>query len=312
MPCSSPIKGYWSRKPHPVTGNRYVVFSPRDGYVEHPVLLPCGKCITCRLARSFQWSVRCTCESYFHKENYFLSLSYDAEHLPEGSNLKRLDFQLFMKRLRKHFTGYKIKVFYCGEYGERRGRPHYHAIIFGLPLQEKNYRLLLLNYSRKGHPNYVNPVISRLWGKGLVTIGSFSSCSAAYVAQYCIKKQKHNDSICNRVKPFIGMSLRSPIGYTFFKKYFKDIFLRGRFNFISNDKRIDIQPFRFFKEQLRKEDPFLYWKFVERPRRRFLSALKMDQALKPEKFAAALDRKIFNRYIKEQKLMRNLQERMDI
>lgn len=316
MACSHPYKGYWSRRRHPVTGNRFVVFNPSQGFVDDPVYVPCGKCITCRLAKSFEWSVRCTCESYFYKENYFLTLTYDNEHLPADRQLNRLHFQQFMKRLRWHFRGYTLKVFYCGEYGDKRNRPHYHAIIFGLPLAEKNYRLYPVNYSRKGNKNYVNDKITQLWGFGLVTIGSFSSSSASYVAQYTLKKAKYNSRCTKLVKPFIGMSLRMPIGYSFFEKYYSQLFIRDKFSFYFGTERVLLSPLRFFKRLLAKNYPYLYWKYVERPLRGKRNRLRVEQFLlrsgKSPDLASALDKKIINRYIKEQRLLRRLEERMDL
>lgn len=316
MACSSPLKGYWSRRKHPVTGNRYVVFNTNDGYVDQPVVVPCGKCITCRLSKSFEWSVRCTCESYFYKENYFLTLTYNSECLPEDRQLNRLHFQQFMKRLRWHFRGYKLKVFYCGEYGDKRNRPHYHAIIFGLPLSEKNYRLYPVNYSKKGNKNYVNDVITNLWGKGLVTIGTFSSSSASYVAQYTLKKAKYNFNCKKSVKPFIGMSLRMPIGYSFFEKYYMSIFTRNKICFYPGSEHLLLPPLRFFKRLLFKHYPYLYWKFVERPSRgfrwhSFIERVRLQLALSAEK-TKELDKLLNNRYIKEQRLLRRMEDRIDL
>lgn len=313
MSCSSPLKGYWSKKRHPSTGNRYVVFSPSEGFVDRPVYVPCGKCITCRLSKSFQWSVRCTCESYFHKENYFLTLTYDKDNLPSDRCLNRVHFQQFMKRLRQHFKGYTLKVFYCGEYGDLRSRPHYHAIIFGLPLSELGYRLYPVNYSRKGNKNYANDVITKLWGKGLVTIGSFSSSSASYVAQYTLKKAKFGSLTSKPVKPFLGMSLRMPIGHSFFQKYWKQIFNRGFFNFtVGGCNNLLIPPLRFFKRLLQRYSPFEYWRRVERPKNRKIALSRHLQNKYPARFALELDKKILNRYIKEQRLLRQMEARMDL
>lgn len=345
MSCFSPIKGYWSKKKHPSTGRPYIVFSPTKGYADKPLQIPCGRCLGCRLAHSFQWAVRCTCESYFHKENYFLTLTYDSEHLPEDGSLNRVHFQLFMKRLRKHFSGYIIKVFYCGEYGDRRHRPHYHAILFGLPLAEKDYRLYKVDISRKGNVNYENPVLTRLWGLGRVTIGTFTSASASYVAQYTLKKQrsvfncnsKETSSLrsfSTKQKPFIGCSLRAPIGYRFFERYYKDIYLRGGFRFSSSrntgffgssatfknsssNSSMFIRPLRFFDRQLEKKDYFLYWKYVLRPKRlaHFKLSLQYGKARNDAydvKEVLDLDKKLFNRYIKEQRTLRRMEERLDL
>lgn len=71
---------------------------------------------------------------------YFLTLTYNDEHIPKNHNHKECshldgelcprDLKLFIKRLRKRNPG--IRYFAVGEYGENFSRPHYHAVIFNL------------------------------------------------------------------------------------------------------------------------------------------------------------------------------------
>ena len=71
-----------------------------------------------------------------HAQSAFITLTYADEYLPSDGKLKYLDFQLFMKRLRK-YCGKEISFFMCGEYGEKTARPHYHACIFGYDFDDK-------------------------------------------------------------------------------------------------------------------------------------------------------------------------------
>jgi hypothetical protein len=87
-------------------------------------------------------------EMDYHKDNVFLTLTYDNKDLPLNKTVEQAELQKFFKRLRKRTDrrGKKIKHFSCGEYGDpaslvRKGpywymtegdRPHYHCIIFGL------------------------------------------------------------------------------------------------------------------------------------------------------------------------------------
>ena len=59
----------------------------------------------------------------------------------------------------------------CGEYGDRFGRPHYHAIIFGLSQSKRDKDL-----------------ISSKWPFGRCYYGSAEPDSIRYVAQYIDKK----------------------------------------------------------------------------------------------------------------------------
>lgn len=79
-------------------------------------LIPCNHCIGCKLEYSRQWAIRCACETKMNPENkWFLTLTYDDEHLPTDYSLNRKDFTRFMDTLRHHNTG--IRFFGCGEYG---------------------------------------------------------------------------------------------------------------------------------------------------------------------------------------------------
>lgn len=35
---------------------------------------------------------------------------------------------------------------------------------------------------------YISPILAKLWGKGMVTVGAVTLESAAYVARYCTKR----------------------------------------------------------------------------------------------------------------------------
>lgn len=321
MACFSPLKGYYSRKRNKDTGKRSVLFGKNGSWLDVPVMIPCGKCEGCLLARSYEWSIRCICEGYNHKESYFLTLTYDNEHLPDGGNLVRSHFQSFMKRLRRKFEGYKIKVFYCGEYGERRGRPHYHAIIFGLPLNELGIKYYFRDVSKRGQKNYNCPFLDKIWQQGEVVLGMVTRQSCAYVAQYTLKKNKARwmQSYGDRVKPFVGASTRNAIGFDFFFKYFRDIFRRGFFTLEGmtdkNGHPTLIKPIRYFKRMLEKHYPIDYIKYVRRPRQRAIHEQKMkiirDLMNSTTKFADELDKRLRERYIREKKILRQLTPRLD-
>ncbi|UPW40927.1 replication initiator protein [Sigmofec virus UA08Rod_6110] len=321
MVCYHPIRAYWSKKPHPSTGNKYLVFNPSQARTTDFMTVPCGKCEGCLLDKSFAWSVRCTLESQFHRENYFLTLTYDKKHLPSDGLLNRVHVQQFLKRLRKRFSDYKLRVFYCGEYGEARHRPHYHLIVFGLPLSELNYRLYKLSCSKKGNINYYNPIITDIWGKGICTIGSFSSASASYVAQYTMKKNKENLKIASHNhrsrrfsvgRPFIGMSNRPAIGQQFFDKYYKQIFQRESFKVDLGKSVVTVRPLRFFVTQLKKKDPCMYFHCITRPMRRRMIENRRLALYSPDEFSSRIDKKIRNVMIKEERTLRKLEARLDL
>ena len=104
-------------------------------------MIPCGKCIGCRLDKANDWATRCTAEAKQWKTNCFITLTYNDEKIPKNNSLRKKDLKDFWKRLRYYHKGiekrywkgkeeYPIRYFSCGEYGGQTGRPHYHAGIF--------------------------------------------------------------------------------------------------------------------------------------------------------------------------------------
>lgn len=182
MPCYSPLDGYRSRSVNE-SGKRSVVFDLHEGFSDRPVTVPCGQCVGCRLEKSRQWAMRCVHEASLHEENSFITLTYDDESLPVGGSLDKSAFPKFMKRLRKRFDDQRIRFYHAGEYGDRFGRPHYHALLFGFDFRDK------YPWSeRQGLPVWRSPTLESLWPDGQSEVGSVTFESAAYVARYCVKK----------------------------------------------------------------------------------------------------------------------------
>ncbi len=152
--------------------------------------IPCGKCMECRLKYSREWANRMMLESLDHDSNFFLTLTYDDDHVHINDfglkTLYKKDFQDFMKRLRRYVEPDHIRFFAAGEYGDHTLRPHYHAIIFGLKISD----LDPFGYS-SGFPVYISKSINKLWEQGHVLISSISWDTCAYTARYVVKKANH-------------------------------------------------------------------------------------------------------------------------
>lgn len=148
----------------------------------------------------------------------FITLTYRNENLPNNSSLSKRDLQLFFKRLRK-FKG-KFRYFASGEYGENYGRPHYHAILFGIALTEAE-----LDY---------------VWGKGRVQVGTLTEQSARYCAKY-IQKQLFGEDRklykdMEKEREFSCMSRRPGIGHVYAEK-FKEVWRAHGFISLNGQKR---------------------------------------------------------------------------
>jgi len=184
-----------------------------------------------------------------HDENHYLTLTYSDDHLPHNYSLQLEHFQLFMKRLRKKF-GKNIRYFHCGEYGDDNQRPHYHAILFNLPINDKIYHKQLDN----GHKLYTSHTLSHLWGLGHVYIGNVTFDSCAYVARYVTKKingEKADEHYNGRKPEYCTMSRRPGIGRTFYDKFKTDIYPHDYC--VVNGVRINVP--KAYDEYLEREEP---------------------------------------------------------
>lgn len=167
-----------------------------------------------------------------HEFNCFITLTYNDENLPFRSSLDYSHFQKFMRRLRKD-CGSKVRFYMCGEYGEQKMRPHFHAILFGLDFADRKYHAT----TKSGFKLYTSPTLSRLWPFGFSTIGSVTLESAGYCARYCVQKvtgfnaddhYRRVDSFgeYQLVPEFNKMSLKPGIGSTWFEKFKSDVYPR--------------------------------------------------------------------------------------
>lgn len=177
---------------------RFVVFKNGVGFLHCFVDVPCGKCESCRIQSAKNWAARCLMEAFYSKDNFFLTLTFDDDHLPE--KVCTADVSMFMKRLRNEL-GDGIRFFASGEYGTRSQRPHYHILLFNCPLED----LYIVDGASK---LFGSKLIDRIWPYGMHTIGAVSSSSAAYVARYTAKKAGDR-------KGFLLMSRRPGIGYRY-------------------------------------------------------------------------------------------------
>lgn len=159
---------------------------------------PCGKCIHCVSRRISSWSARLMQEDRVSRSSFFVTLTYDTDHVPLSDagymTLSSRDLQLFFKRFRKlnlKLTNDKLKYYACGEYGSRRMRPHYHIILFNASLVALIGDREASFVSRKivdldGYHNYR----CAAWPAGSITVGRVNEASVGYCLKYLSKQGK--------------------------------------------------------------------------------------------------------------------------
>lgn len=132
------------------------------------LLVPCGKCIHCKIQKRNEWSLRVLHESDYHEKKTFLTLTYSDDKVPENFSLRKEHLQGFIKRLRNYIDN-KIRYFACGEYGSNTERPHYHGILFGVDYWDQLY-------------------VKKAWNQGFISLGSVTPKSIQYVVKYIDKQ----------------------------------------------------------------------------------------------------------------------------
>jgi len=247
-----------------------------------PIISECGYCVNCRIMKKISNAVKMTGEAIYNKKNSFVTLTYgltpekeneliqyqfskdSLEYLtyreqhsthPKDNSLNNEHLQKFFKRLRKR--GYKFRYFACGEYGDKFDRPHYHFCAFGEDFKmacpnKKEYCSSVSTCKKQCDYRY----LYLTWGLGFVSVGSFTSDSAEYVAGYVHKKLYGKEASFYReqkIKPeYAVMSKRPALG----TQYFNDIILKHRRTY-AEYKGHKVRLPRLWKEKLYSKYPEL-------------------------------------------------------
>lgn len=290
MPCYHPIEAFDVTRDFENSTDREVIFSLHEYWLDHPffsqidcreklirqgrrLMLPCRKCIGCRLAKSREWANRAVMEQLYHDQCWFLTLTYDDEHLPPAfpvddltgeilsvhATLVKKNLQDFFKRLRKN-TGQQFRYYAAGEYGSQSYRPHYHVLLFGLKLND----LSVISKNFAGQPYYVSDMIQKCWTAGIHILGPVTWQSASYVAQYTMKKATHGFSKeyyekAAIVPEYQTMSLKPGIGFQYYFNH-PDIFDYNYFDVQTPQGGRRMTPPEYFKKKYREEHPKEYLK----------------------------------------------------
>lgn len=265
MACYHPVKAWRSRSVNE-SGKRPLVFRLQDGFADLPVVVPCGQCIGCRVARQRAWAVRLLHEASTSTASSFLTLTYRDTEVPYGlvPTLAPLDVTLFLKRLRLEIG--PVRYFVCGEYGERGDRPHYHMLLYGYDFPDRKYWC-----TTGGNKLFRSALLEKVWPFGNSLIGSVSTASAQYVAKYTVKKvrgARAEAHYLGREPEFARMSRRPGIGSAWVEKFGRGLFPRD-FVVVPGGKKVAVP--RYYLE-----------KADECVRRRVKNARKRAQEGNPE------------------------------
>ena len=287
--CKKPLDVWIHPTEFKENGAKKVLFNPplsKSGYIH--TFMECGRCIDCRLKKSKVWAVRCLNELEYWNEACFVTLTYNDFTLPKLINtdtgeikpsIFREHIREFNKRLRRHFDKIvdkrKIKIYYCGEYGSKTGRPHYHLLIFGFKPTDLHY----YRHDKLGFPLYNSRLLDSLWyqkyditpkkdyyrhkylrmQRGYVVVGDVSFNSCAYVARYILKKQqKDSERYEAQNQEFLGTS--NGIGKRWFYDNYKTMYANGFITYKKGDNFFKCPIPKYYDKLLKEHDLNLYQK----------------------------------------------------
>lgn len=307
--------------------NNIVMHNRAVGSVSKAAVIPCGQCHECRLQRSRMWANRCIMEMSEYPSddgicrNWFVTLTYAPEHTdelrsvvdcmtlslhqPDGNKKDHLAMfnNAVRQKWQRRYNHEGVRFYACGEYGGQKCRPHYHEILFNLPIDPKDLTFLFAN--KFGDRYYNCDLLSEAWGdKGFVVISEANWSNAAYVARYIMKKQTGELGVeaydkLGILPPFTRMSRMPGIGGAYYKGF--DDFFKIDENtgelllhdtcYIPSDGKHDaaVRPPAYFSKLFEKDNPEAY---------EMLRKMREDRALRLEdtnrKLVQMSDRDLFD------------------
>lgn len=230
------------------------------------IKLPCGKCPECCKDYYTMWATRGSRELAHWDSSLFITLTYDEDHLPANKSLDKTHVQKFLKRLKKKYKSTEenpIRQIYCGEYGTKTLRPHYHVILFNMDFldKKKHYK------SAQGHQVFISDELTKLWKNGNAEFGYASPASIAYLFKYILKKKTRKEKRkpltlelpdgCYDVEhEFIESSRNPGIGAHFRGS---DSIKKGFLTVNGVKKKIP----KYYLEDMKKNNPFEYEKLKD-------------------------------------------------
>lgn len=260
----------------------------------------CGKCIGCRLDYSRQWANRGYLESTLWQHNYFVTLTYDDDHLTipeemttsEGITYTELeeyewkgilvpkDFTQFLKDLRQEmkrkYNHVGVRFMGCGEYGDIGRRSHYHLILFNCPLPEETFYNPRVNWEKDIY--YQNEVIEKCWPHGLSNICEANWNNIAYTARYITKKQNGKESedfyaMQGEIPEFFRASNHPGIAKGYYDQHKEEIYKYDQILIQNKSGSYWVQPPRYFDRLFEKEYPDQFEEIKKKRQKRTLDQL---------------------------------------
>ena len=160
----------------------------------------CGQCMPCRISAKRKQAAKILLEAAATRDSAFVTFTYKDEHQPvtvDGvPTLRKAEAKELIQKVasalairRSQFRHYTV-----GEYGENTGRPHLHAMWFGI--------------------NWYDAwnIAEKVWKKGFVQAVACTATRAEYIAGYCTKKltKEDDERLCEGQEPEFKYQTHQP------------------------------------------------------------------------------------------------------
>lgn len=178
----------------------------------------CRRCWSCKQNRLNDFVGRCLAEAACSQATVALTLTYAPRADMADKVLHPNHFQLFMKLLRRR--GHLVRYLVAGEYGDLKGRAHFHALLFFQGIEDDpNLIAPFYNDRHIGNPESSARFSARIPQRELVHIQEWphghvladwagGESSIRYVCKYLLADDK---SRC-----WLSMSKKPPLGAGWF------------------------------------------------------------------------------------------------
>lgn len=159
-------------------------------------LVPCGRCLPCRILKRQVWASRILQEWITHPGlAFFVTLTYDDANVPLTREyvptLRKRKLQNWIREANRETGGFRYYA--VGEYGDRTLRPHYHLAVF-------------LN------PGVQIGDVTRRWTQGFTSTSELNVKRSRYLAEYTTKKltSAADERLASDQEPEFRLSSRRP------------------------------------------------------------------------------------------------------
>lgn len=156
-------KGLDAESLHRLSERLFGVGFPPNYWIQ----IPCGNCLDCQKRKFRDYRMRLLYELQQYPNSIFVTLTFDNLSLSRFKDNPNKSIRLFLDRIRKVY-GKQVRHWFVAEFGKKRGRLHYHGILFNISIG--------------------NDELEQYWKYGNTFVGYANEATAKYIVKYLTKQ----------------------------------------------------------------------------------------------------------------------------